>query len=569
MAVPKGTNRCEYRPCASGALNRLEPDERKPSCPVPRGGGPGATRPPYPTVTTHYVQTARPECNRKVERRTGGGVDSGLVGPLTPCQNGSGVPIASVRTQPILRALAKGKVRLLAAPQVPAPTSERTLPHEGPSNRPMGRRALATRTPQREGKEMKPWTEQTHYGALDWARDHHDVVVVDRNGEIVADFRIDHTLEGWNQLRAHLTPYPGLAIAVETNQGPAVEQLVAAGFTLYPVNPRSAKAYRDRKAPTGAKSDRLDAWSLADALRVDGHRWRPLAPEDPLVVELRQLCRDEVSLIEQRTAFLAQLRYTLHGYYPAALEAFPDWTYPSSWEFLIEFPTPADLAAAGPRKWKRWLLAHKLHFPGPNERRFEIFARATRFQGSPATVAAKSLLAVSLARLLRTLEAQLVQYRARIQELFEKHPDHDLFGSLPGAGPKLAPRLLSEMGDNRSRFESAEVLQCYAGTAPISFQSGQIDRTYMRRACNLELRQAVHLWASLSMRKSAWAYAYYLKHRRDGQSHACALRCLGQRWLKILWKMWQTRTPYDLEFHQRNQVKHGSWVLELQPSATP
>lgn len=416
---------------------------------------------------------------------------------------------------------------------------------------------------------MKTWNEITHYAGFDWARDHHDIVVVDQRGTIVTDFRIQHTLDGWNELRARLEAFPDLAITLETNQGPAVEELMASGFQIYPINPKSAKHYRDRKKPSGTKNDKLDAWAMADALRVDGHSWRPLTPEDPLVAELRQLCRDEMNLIEQRTALLAQLRYTLHAYYPAALEAFDDWTFPSCWDFLIAFPTPETLEAAGPRKWKSWMSSHNFNFPATNKRRFVVFARAAQFQGSPATVAAKSLLAVSLAKLLLTLETQLREYRRQIQDRFDKHPDHALFGSLPGAGPKLAPRLLSELGADRSRFSSAEVLQCYAGTAPIGFQSGQINRTHMRRACNLFLRQNVHLWASLSMRKSTWAYAYYLKHRKAGQSHSCALRCLGQRWLKILWKMWQSHTLYDADLHQRNQLKHGSWVLQFQEKTSP
>jgi len=415
---------------------------------------------------------------------------------------------------------------------------------------------------------MKAWSQITHYAALDWARDHHDIVMVDRSGAIVTEFRIPHSTEGWKDFRSRLAPFPDLAIAVETNQGPAVEQMAAAGLQIYPVNPRSAKHYRDRKRPSGVKNDRIDAWSLADALRVDGHGWRPLVPEDPLVAELRILCRDEVSLIELRTSLVAQLRYTLHRYYPAALEAFEDWTYPTCWDFLVQYPTPGILAAAGPRKWRAWLTSHKFHFPAANEKRYEVFARATELQGCAATVAAKSLTAVSLAKVLRTLEAQLRDFRRQIADRFEKHPDHALFGSLPGAGPKMAPRLLSELGADRTRFPSADVLQCYAGTAPISYQSGQTDRTLMRRACNLELRQAVHIWASLSMRKSAWAYAYYLKHRKDGQSHSCALRCLGQRWLNILWKMWQSHTCYDPDLHQKNQLKHGSWVLKLETENT-
>ena len=180
------------------------------------------------------------------------------------------------------------------------------------------------------------------------------------------------------------------------------------------------------------------------------------------------------------------------------------------------------------------------------------------------------MLAVAVAGQLRVLQGHLDKFRDRIQELFAQHPDHALFGSLPGAGEKLAPRLLAELGDDRNRFDSPAALQCHAGTAPISFQSGRIQKARFRRACQKVLRQTVHLWANLSRIKCPWAEAYYRKKREQGQSHACALRCLGQRWLKILWKMWQSGKLYDAELHQRNQLKHGSWVLALipQPAAS-
>ena len=198
----------------------------------------------------------------------------------------------------------------------------------------------------------------------------------------------------------------------------------------------------------------------------------------------------------------------------------------------------------------------------------ELFAQAQSFCGSAATTKAKSMLAVAVAAQLRVLQEHLDKFRERIQERFKQHPDHALFGSLPGAGQKLAPRLLAELGDDRERFDSSEALQCYAGTAPISFQSGRIQKARFRRACQKGLRQTVHLWANLSRIKCPWAEAYYQKKREQGQGHACALRCLGQRWLKILWKMWQMRKPYDAELHQRNQLKHGSWVIALMPAPT-
>ena len=413
---------------------------------------------------------------------------------------------------------------------------------------------------------MKEWQERTYFGALDWASDHHDLVVVDRMGELVESFTFAHSGPGWQELRGKLAPYPGLAIAVETNQGAAVQQLIEAGLEVYPVNPKSAQRYRERKAPSGVKDDQLDAWSLADALRLDGHGWRALVPEDPLIEQLRLLCRDEIALIEQRTALVNQLMQALREYYPAALEAFDHWTKDYTWRFIERFPTPEKLQNAGKRQWEKFLHTHKLWRPDTAPTRLEVFARANAFGGSAAQTAAKSLLALSCARVLLTLERQLLTYRAAIEALFAEHPDSALFGSLPGAGPKLAPRLLAEMGDQRARFSGPQSLQCHAGTAPITIQSGQIRRHRLRHACDLTLRSTVHQWADHSRKTCPWAQTYYRAHRAKGQSHACALRCLGQRWLKILWKMWQTRSPYNESLHTRNQTKHGSWVLQFKPA---
>ena len=165
---------------------------------------------------------------------------------------------------------------------------------------------------------------------------------------------------------------------------------------------------------------------------------------------------------------------------------------------------------------------------------------------------------------LRVLAGQLETYRARLEALFASHPDSGTFGSLPGAGPKLAPRLLSEIGSDRTLYENAQGLQCMAGTAPVSYQSGQIHKVHLRRACNKNLRHAMHLFADKSRAQCAWAATYYDTLRARGQSHAQALRCLGQRWLKIIWKMWQTRTAYDGDLHLQNQLAHGSWVLQIQ-----
>lgn len=149
------------------------------------------------------------------------------------------------------------------------------------------------------------------------------------------------------------------------------------------------------------------------------------------------------------------------------------------------------------------------------------------------------------AKQLRVLQTQLEDYRRQIEELFAQHPDHDLFGSLPGAGPKIAPRLLVELGQDRNRFESPQALQCYGGTAPVSYQSGPVHKVRLRGQCDIALRSILYLWADQSRHTCPWADTYYQAFENGAKSLACTLRCLGQRWLKILWKMWQTRIPYD------------------------
>lgn len=412
------------------------------------------------------------------------------------------------------------------------------------------------------------WELHSMFMGFDWARKHHSIVILDRKGQILLDLQIEHTVEGWNQLRNKLVKLAGsdlsvIATAIETNCGPAVEHLLELGCSVYPMNPKAAQRYRDRKTPSGSKTDRSDALSFADALRTDGHAWKRLKPEDPKIQELRLLCRDEISLIDQRTALVNQLRQALREYYPAALKAFDDWTMPAAWEFVIRFPTPQALKKVGKRGWEKFLHTWHLYRSDTYPKRLDIFSRATEFCGSQPVTNAKSMLAVSLAKQLRVLEQQIKVYRERIEQLFHDHPDNDLFDSLPGVGQKLGPRLLSECGDDRDRFQDHQALQCYAGTAPISFQSGQIHQVKFRRACNKNFRKTVHLWADQSRAKCTWAQIYYQQKRQEGQSHSCALRCLGQRWLKILWKMWQTRSPYDDQLHMRNQLKHGSWVLTL------
>lgn len=416
-------------------------------------------------------------------------------------------------------------------------------------------------------KSSTLWESLQLFAGLDWGRKTHQLDVRDSEGRKQCAIHFDHDAAGWERVRRILQNLVGqdlsvVGVAIETRVGPAVEKLLELGCTVYPMNPKSASRYRDRKSPGGDKNDVLDARSFADALRTDGRAWRALDPEDPLTQQLRLLCRDEVRLIERRTARVNELRQALHEYYPAALEAFDDWTSPASWAFVKRFSTPQKLVRSGKRAWDKFLHAHKLYRPQTHEHRVECFQHATDFCGPQAVTRAKSLLAVGLVEQLQVIQKQLDIYRREIDGLFDQHPSREIFDSLPGAGIKLAPRLLSECATLRSRFDNVTALECYAGAAPVRYQSGQIEIVKVRRACSKPLRYAVHLWANASRSKSTWAEVYYRRKREQGKSHACALRCLANRWLKILWRMMETGRPYDEAYHTRNQIQHGCWIFQ-------
>lgn len=412
---------------------------------------------------------------------------------------------------------------------------------------------------------MNAHQDLTHFAGFDWAGDHHDIIIIDSVGKLIADFKFDHSAAGWQLWAEKIAAYPKLGVAIETSFGAVVEQLIDSKVSVYPVHPASAKRYRERKNPSGTKTDRHDAWALADALRTDGHAWRALSPKDPVIEELRMLCRDEVALIEERTALISQARQAAREYYPTVLEAFEDWTLPSTWAFIERFSDTTTLLKAGKRQWEKFMHTHRLYRPETADKRFAIFEAAAQWRINDYMIKAKRLYLLTKIKQLRALQAQLDEYRHRIEALFASHPDSGTFGSLPGAGAKLAPRLLAEIGSDRALYENAQSLQCISGTAPVSYQSGKVSKVQMRRACNLHLRHTMHLLSDLSRAQCAWAKVYYEQAKARGKTHAQALRSLGQRWLKIIYRMWQNRTRYDGELHTKNQLLHGSWVFQMMP----
>ena len=382
---------------------------------------------------------------------------------------------------------------------------------------------------------------------LDWADTHHEVVVKSASGEMLWSGRVEHRLEALQSLEERLLVLAegvrrDVTVILETSQALVVDWLLTTGFTIYPINP---KLVEGRRKPSGAKTDRLDAAVLAEIGRQEHGTLRALQPAEDEWVELRQLCRIEETLVQERTQLTNQLIAALKTYYPVALTLFGDITSPTALAFLATWPDLERARAASVSEIQRFLRQHR--YPGYEAAGERFFAKLHEPQlaALPGRARAQVRLVQALVAQLQTLDQHRVQVQERIQELFTAHADSDLWSSVPGAGPILAPRLLAAFGTDRERFASAEAVQALAGTCPVLYQSGRVRRAHMRRACDRSFRRTMHLLAFTSLRSCSWARAYYDAQRARGKSHHHALRALGNIWLRILFRMWKDRAPYN------------------------
>ena len=386
------------------------------------------------------------------------------------------------------------------------------------------------------------------YAGLDWADDHHDVVIIDEAGNKLASKRVTHTKTGLEDLTHFLESFTGpdgknqLACIAETNRGLLITAVLDAGFSVYPVNPKVADR---RRSASGAKTDQIDAYLLAKLGRAELADLRQLSPDSPIIAELKDLTRDQDALIHMQTRLVNQLTACLKAYYPVALQLFTRLHQPSTLRFLQTFPTPEHASAASLQEIEQALkqaghpTAHKVA-PKIHEALHQ-----PQLTADAITTRTKSRLAQALIAQLLPLLEQIAAYEKEIEHLFLTHEDHALFESLPGAGKRLAPRLLAELGDDRTRYTDCTQVAALAGTAPVLYQSGNYQKAHRRHACLKPLRNALYQFARTSRQQEPWAEEYYQRKRAEGKSHSVALRALSNVWVRILYRMWTTKTCYD------------------------
>ena len=395
------------------------------------------------------------------------------------------------------------------------------------------------------------------YAGIDWADQHHDVVVIDAAGHQAGARRVAHTKEGLTELTTFLLEMAQapeqVACIVETNQGLLIAALLEAGFPVYPVNPKTVDR---RRNAAGAKTDQIDAYLLAKTGRSDLADLRRLQPDSALVAELKGLARDQDALIEMQTRLVNQLTACLKAYYPVVLELFAKLQQRSTMVFLQAYPTLQAARAASVEALTATLK--QANHPTAARVAPQIWQRLhqPQLEANAVTTRTKSRLMLALVSQLLPLVEQIAAYDKEITRLFLTHPDSGLFGRLPGAGKRLAPRLLAEWGDDRARYTGSSSVQALAGTAPVAFASGNYAKAHKRYACLKPLRNALHQFAWLSTQREGWALRYYQRKRAEGKSHSMAVRALANGWVRIIYAVWVQHAHYETAIFEAAQLAH-------------
>jgi hypothetical protein len=386
---------------------------------------------------------------------------------------------------------------------------------------------------------------------IDWSEQHHDIEVQDPGGRPVARTRIPEGLDGVGALHALLADHAEdpaeVVIGIEIDRGLLVGSLVAAGYQVYAVNPKSVDRYRDRHTLSGAKSDAGDAKILADLVRTDRHNHRPIAGDSDLAEAIKINARAHQSLIWTRQRQVNALRSSLREYYPGALAVFgTDLAHPDAVAVLSKAPTPeqgrrlstAQIASALRRAGRQRTIDKRA-------RQIRDALRAPQLAAPPLIADAYGDATTALVQVIAALTTQIDALEAALTERFEQHPDAKTYLSLAGLGVILGARVLAEFGDDPNRYAHAKARKNYAGSAPITKASGKHRVVLARYQRNKRLADALTLWAFCALTASPGAKAFCDRHRRNGDTQHKALRALANRLVGILHGCLRHATPYD------------------------
>jgi transposase len=393
------------------------------------------------------------------------------------------------------------------------------------------------------------------FAGVDWGGSFHQLCVLSAAGTLVAKQRINHDVAGLAVLASRLTELESpVSIAIERAEGLLVEFLqTLPQLKLYCVSPKISARARERYRLSASKSDVFDAFVLADTLRHEHRRWRPLSRPSPLTAEVQAVSRDRLRVLHAKVACESRLRAVLETYHPAPLHLFSGLDRDISLEFIRAYPTPDQ--ARRVKTARMAAFCARQHYSGRTDPAVLVDRLTPHLlSASAGTTAGRSFTAGLFAEELRMHTNHLRAFDRRIEQLLELHPDAAIFLSFPGIGPIVAATLISEMGEDRSRFPAVEVLLAEAGLAPVTKASGRTRQVRFRYAANRRMRHAIDWWVFVASREDPWSQKVYQTARARGQGKYRALRGLGARWMRILWRCWTSRTSYNPERHPRPEL---------------
>jgi transposase len=387
---------------------------------------------------------------------------------------------------------------------------------------------------------------------IDWATTDHAVAIVDADGVQRGRFTVTHTRTGLRQLVRRLVRAGVSEVAIERPDGPVVDALLEADLRVFVIAPNQVKNLRSRYGSAGNKDDRFDAYVLADTLRTDRARLRPLTRDSEATLTLRMTVRARQDLVAARVAMANQLRAHLQTTLPGAIGLFRDIDSAITLQFLTRFPTQDKVDWLSPTRLHNWLRSVSYNHRANLDRLWDHLHDAPRGTTGPQA-AARAQITLAMVAALTALRGQIKALDDQIAQQLAEHPDAAIFTSLPRSGTVRAARLLAEIGDARGRFPTPQALVCLAGAAPSTRQSGKVKVVAFRWAVDKQLRGAVIDFAGDSRHDNPWAADLYRRARARNHDHPHAVRILARAWLHVIWRCWQDQAPYDPAKHHALQ----------------
>ncbi len=414
---------------------------------------------------------------------------------------------------------------------------------------------------------MKPQASEAcaAFVGLDWAEAKHDVCLQaagTTQREFLSLEQSPEEIHAWVQtLRTRFNGQP-VAVCLELQKGPIVSALRNDDFlVLFPVNPLTVARDREAFTPSRAKDDPTDAELQVEILLKHRDKLTPLRPQSPTMRALAQLVEHRRRLVGDNVRLTNRLTSALKNYFPQVLQWFPEKDTVLFCDVLSRWPTLKAVQRARRATVEGFFRAHHVRSADVIATRIEAIKSARALTTDDGVIAPNVLLVHALIAQLRVTLQAIADFDKAIAQRAQDHPDFPLFDALPGAGAVFAPRLLVAFGEQRERFTSADELQKYAGIAPVMERSGKKSWVHWRLQCPKFLRQTFVEWAAESTRHSFWAQVYYQQQREKGKAHQAAVRALAFKWIRILYRCWQERTPYDESIYLRALKRRNAPLL--------